>query len=450
MAVGLAITLGCTLAYVVVRTELRKQIDAQLQGQVDIVRGASPGVLTRRLGDAQAGVRMRFSLPELSPTEGGPIPYVQLLDAAGKPDAADPARGYRLPVDAVDREVAVGGGRRLRDVQDGDVRLRMATTGIPGGGAVQLARPLNSTDAILSRLRLILLLVCLVGVGAAAVVGRLLTRRLTAPLRDVADAAAHIADTNDLTRRIETSGTDEVGVLAARFNDMLDRLQASQAELTASVAAQRRLVADASHELRTPITSVRTNVEVLQGAGDLDPSTRAQLMADVVDGTDELAGLVADIIELARGDEQAATREEIRLDELVAGEIARARRHRPGVPFSLSATPVTVEGTPDRLARAIGNLLDNAAKHSPGGVEVEVDAQGVTVRDHGPGLTDDDLARMFDRFYRGATARSVPGTGLGLAIVRQVAEAHGGSVAAQNAPGGGAVLRLALPQPALV
>jgi two-component system, OmpR family, sensor histidine kinase MprB len=442
VAVGLAIALACTLAYVVVRSELRSQIDTQLRGQTAVANRLSSRILRERAD----GVGARGSLPSLGSLQGGPIPFVQVLTEAGRrwAQGRDTAE-YRLPVDATDRRIARDGGTALRDVRDGDVHLRMLTTGLRGGGgAVQIARELNSVDDVLARLRVILLLVALGGVAGAVVVGRLLTRRITAPLRDVAEAAAHIADTEDLTRRIPVRGGDEVGQLAARFNVMLDRLEASRAALTESVAAQRRLVADASHELRTPITSVRTNVEVLQGRPDLDPEARRQLISDVVEQTDDLAGLVGDIIELARGDERSARREDVRLDELVAEEVSRAERLWPALRFELAAEPVTVDATPDRLARAVRNLLDNAAKHSAPGDAVEVDVAdgGMTVRDHGPGFEDDDLPRVFDRFYRGATSRSVPGTGLGLAIVRQVAEAHGGGVTAANAPDGGAVLCL--------
>jgi len=157
--------------------------------------------------------------------------------------------------------------------------------------------------------------------------------------------------------------------------------------------------------------------------------------------------LVADLIELARGDEPRRDTEDVRLDELVADAVARARRHAPAVRFESHLAPAVVEGSRDRLARAVNNLLDNAATHSPpdGVVEVEAGPRGVRVRDHGRGVAEADLPHLFDRFYRGASARGRPGSGLGLAIVRQVAEQHGGSVRAANAPGGGAEFVLALP-----
>jgi two-component system sensor histidine kinase MprB len=217
--------------------------------------------------------------------------------------------------------------------------------------------------------------------------------------------------------------------------------------LERSIAAQRQLVADASHELRTPITSLRTNIEVLADAEALPREERARLLSDVEEQITELGMLVADLIELARGDQPRRDTEDVRLDELVGEAVARARRHAPSVRFEVSLEPAVVEGSRDRLARAVNNLLDNAAKHSPPGgvIEVEASAGGVRVRDHGAGVAEEDIPHLFDRFYRGVSARGHPGSGLGLAIVRQVAEQHHGSVRAANAPGGGAEFTLSLP-----
>jgi two-component system sensor histidine kinase MprB len=137
----------------------------------------------------------------------------------------------------------------------------------------------------------------------------------------------------------------------------------------------------------------------------------------------------------------------VRLDRIVEDGIARARRNAPTIEFAARLEPLMVEGMPDRLGRAVNNLLDNAAKHSPPGgpVEVTLDADGITIRDHGTGIDAEELPHVFDRFYRGAHARGTQGSGLGLAIVRQVAEQHGGSIGAANAPDGGAVFTLRLP-----
>ena len=228
--------------------------------------------------------------------------------------------------------------------------------------------------------------------------------------------------------------------MAARFNTMLDTLEGS-------VAAQRRLVADASHELRTPVTSLRTNIEVLLAGDDLPEAARRRLLEDVREQTEELSGLITDVIELARGEVPLSGTEDVRLDEIAAVTAGRVGRSHPGTRFDLDLEPTVVEGLPDRLARAVGNLLDNAAKYGPPGGVVEVGVRGgeVAVRDHGPGVPGAEAPFVFDRFFRGDGARGRTGSGLGLAIVRQVAESHGGTVGVEEAPGGGALFRLSLP-----
>jgi two-component system sensor histidine kinase MprB len=221
---------------------------------------------------------------------------------------------------------------------------------------------------------------------------------------------------------------------------MLEALQRSQ-------GAQRQLVADASHELRTPLTSLRTNMEVLARGGPPEAEDRDRLRRDVIVQIEELTGLVADLVELARDEEpEPPPAEELRFDRLVGAAVERAQRHAPHVRFEAELEPALVRGVPPRLDRAVANLLDNAAKYSPPGTTVEVRLRDgeLTVRDHGPGIAEEERDLVFDRFYRAAEARGRPGSGLGLAIVRQVAESHGGSVRAEAAAGGGALLRMRL------
>jgi two-component system sensor histidine kinase MprB len=156
---------------------------------------------------------------------------------------------------------------------------------------------------------------------------------------------------------------------------------------------------------------------------------------------------VADVVDLARRGETPDAFDDVALDELVSSAVDRARRHAPNVHYLAELEPTIVHGVPERLDRAVTNLLHNAAKWSTPGAPVEVRlAHGeLTVRDHGPGFEPDDLPYVFDRFYRARSARSLPGSGLGLAIVRQVAESHGATVRAGNADGGGACLRVAFP-----
>jgi two-component system sensor histidine kinase MprB len=268
----------------------------------------------------------------------------------------------------------------------------------------------------------------------------LVARTALRPVRQLTAAAEHVARTRDLSRRIESEGSDELSSLGASFNTMLEALDDSQ-------RAQRQLVADASHELRTPLTSLRTNVEVLADADALSSEDRRRLLRDVVAQLDELTVLVTDLVDLARGDESAAISEDVRLDLLVAEAVERARRHAGDRHFLTDLEPCLIRAVPGKLDRAVGNLLDNAAKWSaPGGeIEVRVHAGEVTVRDHGPGIEDEDLPFVFDRFYRARSARGLPGSGLGLAIVRRVAESHGGEVWAERPAGGGARFRLRIP-----
>ena len=213
------------------------------------------------------------------------------------------------------------------------------------------------------------------------------------------------------------------------------------ASLEDSARAQRQLVADASHELRTPLTSLRTNIEVLaRDDGARRRRSASSCSRDVVAQLDEMTALIAELVELARGDEQQpADPEDVRLDLVAADAIERTRATSPASRSSPSSRSRRRRGVPATLERAIANLLDNAAKWSPPGGDVEVTLRDgeLTVRDHGPGIAEEDLPHVFDRFYRATAARGMPGSGLGLAIVRQVAEAHGGTVA-PSAPGGGA------------
>jgi two-component system, OmpR family, sensor histidine kinase MprB len=429
-AVAVAVALAAVVAYVAVRDELRSQVDDALNQQL-AQRGGPPPF--RRFG-----VGRGFGL--LPARLGGPTPYMQLIGPDGEVVVFGVER-VPLPVSGQARKVADGqAGAFLSDARAGGTDVRVLTAPLPDGGAVQFGRSLASVDAVLDRLRLILLLVCLGGVAVAVALGRLVSRRVVAPIVAVTEAARHIAATEDLGRRIAVTSQDEVGELAAHFNAMLDTLERS-------IAAQRQLVADASHELRTPITSLRTNIEVLADAEALPREERARLLTDVEEQITELGMLVADLIELARCDQPRRDTEDVRLDELVGEAVARARRHAPSVRFAVSLEPAVVDGARDRLARAVNNLLDNAAKHSPPGgvVEVEAGPAGVRVRDHGAGVAEEDIPHLFDRFYRGVSARGRPGSGLGLAIVRQVAEQHHGSVRAVNAPGGGAEFTLSLP-----
>jgi two-component system, OmpR family, sensor histidine kinase MprB len=339
------------------------------------------------------------------------------------------------------QEVADGTrGDFFRDEEVQDVHLRVFTRRGPRGEAVQIARPLTEADDTLGRLRLVLGAVVLGGVGLAGGLGLGVSRAATRPLARLTGTAEHVTRTGELHHRIPEGPDDEPGRLAAAFNAMLATLQSSR-------DAQRQLVADASHELRTPLTAIRANIELLEHAPGIPPAERAAMLRSARGQLDDLTVLVGDLVDLARpGERPPEPPEDLRLDELVAAAVRRARTHAPDMTFALDTEPCIVAGRRAGLARAVGNLLDNAVKWSPpdGTVEVRVRDGEITVRDHGPGIAQADLPHVFDRFYRAPAARGLPGSGLGLAIVKHVADDHGGTVAAEAAPGGGTLIRLRL------
>jgi two-component system sensor histidine kinase MprB len=291
-------------------------------------------------------------------------------------------------------------------------------------------------------------LVACAGIALAALLGRFVAGAVVLPVRRLTAAAEHVTQTRDLGQRIDSAGRrDELGSLATSFNEMLGTLDQSMRALDESARSQRQLVADASHELRTPVTSLRTNIEILQRADSLPAVERERLIGDVVEQLEELSTLIGDLIELAREEERHEPVEELRFDMLVSEAIDRTQRHAPRARFDAALEETVVDGVPARLDRAVKNLLDNAVKFAGTNAPIEVQLRDgeLTVRDHGPGIDPQDLPHVFDRFYRGARARALPGSGLGLAIVRQVAEWHAGSVSAEPAPGGGTILRLRLP-----
>jgi two-component system, OmpR family, sensor histidine kinase MprB len=439
-SVGIAVLIAVVGCYMLVRHQLRTEVDNSLQAQAQAV--LSRGQIA--LGEGFGGFGY------LPPNAGGPAPYAQIVAPDGNVQRSQ--GGVTLPIGSRTSSIIANATPMvLQDVWVGGSHLRMITfhdtltDGTPV--AVEIARPLGAIDNTLADLRLVLALLLAGGIAMAAALGRLASRRVLAPLAEVADVAQQIAETDDLSKRLHVHAGDEVGQLARNFNAMLDRLESSRAALDESVRAQRQLVADASHELRTPVTSLRTNIEVLLEGAELDPEDRRRLLADVVEQSEELSALVNDLIELARGDERGAETDDVRLDGVAEESLARARRNAPGIRFDATLVPTLVDGVPERLARAINNLLDNAARHSPPGgtVEVQVGPKGVEVRDHGTGVDPEDLPYVFDRFFRGRNSRGRQGSGLGLAIVRQVAQQHDGSVSVTNAVDGGAIFNLWLP-----
>jgi two-component system, OmpR family, sensor histidine kinase MprB len=378
---------------------------------------------------------------------GGATGYVQLYQSDGRVVRSE-SRGSLLPVTAATRAVAAGKrGAFFSNATVAGTPVRMLTERAAPGGVWQVALPLTDLDNTLSHLRLVLALVCLGGIALAAALGLLVSRAALVPVRKLRGAAERVTRTQDLAHRIDAAADDDLGRLAGSFNTMLAALERSR-------LSQRQLVSDASHELRTPLTSVRANLDALALGDQLPAHERARIVAALQAQLRELTVLVGDLVDLSKTDVEAAEVEDVRLDLAAAAAVRRAQLHAPRCRFALDLEACLVRAAPGRLDRAIANLLDNACQWNPDGgrdgdaaepIEVRVADGRLDVRDHGPGIDDSDLPRVFDRFYRAPVARARPGSGLGLAIVRQFAESHGGAVHAANDPTGGARLTLELP-----
>ncbi|HEX2702090.1 MAG TPA: HAMP domain-containing sensor histidine kinase [Solirubrobacteraceae bacterium] len=462
LAVTVAVLLAALASYVIVRQEFHqavaKSLTISFRSDKDRVTGrfgrpftapagaSGPTAAAPQLTHAQ---RLRLLL---SPRRNGiGVPgIVELVSAAGKVTPAfGITRAQEVRASSSIEQLARSGTHTL------DFTSRMNGTDyevlageLTPGVAIVIDRSLSEQDATLAHLRVVLLVVAAIGIALAALLGWFVARTTVAPVRRLTAAAEHVAATNDLAARIDETRRDELGSLARSFNAMLGALDGTMRALDESARAQRQLVADASHELRTPVTSLRTNIEFLQQSESLEPDAHRRLVSDVVTQLEELSELVSDLIELARDDEQITEPpEEVRLDVLVSEAIERAQLHAPQARFDVKLEPTVVSAVPSRLGRAVNNLLDNAVKFAgtEAPIEVRLEHGELAIRDHGPGIDPEELPHVFDRFFRGSRSRALPGSGLGLAIVRQVAERHAGTVSAGPAPGGGTIVRLQMP-----
>jgi two-component system sensor histidine kinase MprB len=427
IAVALAVVVASVVVFIVVRNQLRGQVDDALRARANqIFSGPSPIIEDGYL-----------EIP------GGPLGSATFEQAVTADGHVYPTRGEHgsLPVthETLEATRKREEGEHFSDAHFQTGEIRVLTVAVRPGIALQIGRNLAEVNRTLHRVTIYLFLIALGGILVAVALGLAVARTALAPVRRLTETAEHVTETGDLSERIEPGGQDELGRLARSFNTMLAALEESS-------RAQRQLVADASHELRTPLTSLRTNIEVLATERTLPPGDREKLLGDVVEQLGEMTSLITELIELARAEQHHEEPEDVRLDLLTEGAVERARRNRPNVTFRTALDESFVHGVPSTIERAVANLLDNAAKWSPPGGEVQVGVHGgeVTVRDHGAGIADEDLPYVFDRFYRASSARGLPGSGLGLAIVKQVAEAHGGTVTAEAADGGGTLMRLRL------
>ncbi|MBB6348885.1 HAMP domain-containing sensor histidine kinase [Nonomuraea muscovyensis] len=430
VAVALAVAISSGACYMIVRQQMYDQMsrdlrpdpgDSPYQRKKDLEYVGSHCTTDERIaGD--------FQPPEIN----------QLVFSDGRPTCH---LGPPIVVRGEDRRIAAYGGDHVYTgaTTDGTPVL-VYVEGVGPGMARMKARRLDKLQDTLNMVALLLGAVAALGVLGAALAGRAVSHTALAPVGRLTRAVEHIAQTEDLTIRIPLAGTDEIARLSSSFNAMT-------AALAGSRERQQQLVADAGHELRTPLTTLRTNIDLLlrseQTGRSLDPAAKQRLLVNVKAQFAELSTLVGDLLQLARGDTDHEPHVELALHDVVRAAVDRARLR--GAEVATDLDPWYVVGGAASLERAVLNLIDNAAKFGPGQVDVALHGGVLTVRDQGPGIPEEELPHVFDRFWRSSTARGLPGSGLGLAIVAQAVTESGGEVRLANAQGGGIVATITLP-----
>jgi two-component system sensor histidine kinase MprB len=416
-----AVTVGVT-GYLTTRSHLIGEVQHQLLGRVFLL------------------LRSNANQPAVPapPALGGAPGYFQFVYPNGQVRVPE-GGSAQLPADAhVLRIAKHGRGSFFTTARIHGVHVEVYTVGDADAHyAIEVALPLTEIDSTVHELSLTYGLLVGGGVLLAGLLGAGIARTALAPIRRFAKQTQEVTSALDRPRRLEEKGAAELRELAITFNRTLDALERS-------IQAQRHLILDASHELRTPMAALRSNIQIFLEARRLPEEERTGLQDAIVAELDELTQLVADVVDLARGSTASEHTEPIELDDTVREAVARAQRRAPELAFSLELEPTEIVNAPERVSRAVTNLIDNARKWSPPGGRIEVVLRDgmLDVRDHGPGFKKEDIPSVFDRFYRADEARRLPGSGLGLAIVKQAAEAHGGFAVASNAPDGGAVLRV--------
>ncbi|MGV9308089.1 HAMP domain-containing sensor histidine kinase [Nonomuraea sp. NPDC003727] len=432
LAVAVAVAVSAVGCYLIVKHELYVQMDRTFDEQ--------------RMKPPEAKrYDVEWLLKHCQPTAqstghyGRPPQSTMVVYADGRPNCYV---GPGLTVTPTVRRIAAQGGS---DIFNGTTEqgkpVRVFVESPVPGMAIMDSRPLGELLGTLRTLTFLLASVAAIGVLGAACAGLLVSRTALRPVGRLTEAVEHIARTEDLNTTIPVNGTDEIARLSRSFNAMTGALAGSRER-------QQQLVADAGHELRTPLTSLRTNIDLLLRSEHtgraIDPKAKQRLLVNLKAQFEELTTLVGDLLQLARGQSDHEPHVEHAFHDVVGAAAARARLR--GADVTTDLDPWYVVGHPSSLERAVMNLLDNAAKFSPGGkVEVELHGGELTVRDHGPGIPAEELPHVFERFWRSPSARGLPGSGLGLAIVAQAVQEAGGQVRLDNAPGGGVIARVDLP-----
>jgi two-component system sensor histidine kinase MprB len=423
----LALVVGVTFAAVIILSVFAAHVSAsnQLRAETDRflqTRSHDPGF------DGDGG-----HYPGLSNSEQPETPFfvpdalTQVVDQNGTVHA--PPGQPALPVKPPG----------LYNIRVNGTSYRMLSVKTPDGDTLQIARDISGSEHVLATLDRRLLLIAIAGTLVAALAAWMIARRILRPVEKLTDAAAHVAETQDLGSRIEVERKDEIGELADSFNTMLVALDTSRDQ-------QKRLIVDASHELRTPLTALRTNMEVLQRSPNLDTEARTRLLRETNLELTELSDLVGELVDLATDARADEPLQPVDLGDLATQVVERFQRRTDRRISVAVHDAATVEALAAALERAVSNLVDNACKFSAADAPVDVVVRCATIEvcDRGPGIAPEDRAHVFDRFYRATSSRSMAGSGLGLSIVAQIAELHGAKVELVPRDGGGTIARIDL------
>jgi two-component system OmpR family sensor kinase len=451
----LIVVLAVTSAIIVWRFQgiLYEQSKATVSATMKSIVQAAQQSNPFALDEASGSLTYLFSSSNLT-NWNSVTSFVQVDSAGGYPLAKTANLGSsRIPPntalsakhDVAFRNVSIDGRPFL--VEDRFLKQGDATA------IVHVAEPLDALNKTFARAREAMAII--LGGAAIAVVllSIVLAGQATTPINRLAQAMREIGS-DRLDRRLRWERrNDEIGNLAASFDDLLQRL-------AEAFARERQFISDASHELKTPLTSINSNAQMLMRWADQNPEIRRESLETIASESSALADMVNGMLTLAKADRgDAIPKEPVSLAQ-VASEatrlaLPRAEAKQLDLAFTHDGTP-TILGDPALLRQLVSNLVDNAVKFTERGrVEVHVGGDRtrawVEVADSGPGIPQDELPHVFERFFRADKSRSrtVPGTGLGLAIVRSIARVHGGSVAAAKAPGGGALFRATFPAMAL-
>lgn len=444
-AVALAVIASAGVAWLLVRGSMLEDIDEELEAtsqqveEIALDPARSPTTMSQPMlqlieliQDDPVGLHLQ--LPHGPTSQVTFEPLTSALKNVSLPPAPTP------------------GTARFQTFELDGVAYRMHVRTSIDGTVIRLFQPLTAVDSTLKSMAWTLMLIATAGVAIAAALGWFVSRAALRPVDRLVSATENVAVTQDLTERIEVPQhrSDEIARLASSVNAMLAALDRAKAD-------QRELIENAGHELRTPLAVLRNDFGLLakmesSGSRTLSVEDRRELIDDLEAQVSALTDEVNEIIALARGDRLQESAVETELLALVTRAAQRTRRLNPAVEIVVHGEPAESTVQPASLERAVSNLVRNAVQASPDHAEVTVTLRTtliectLTVEDRGPGLNEEEISRLFSRFYRGADARRRHGSGLGLAIVDQVAQLHEGSVHAENREDGGARFTLRWPR----